>query len=50
MCLTWSNLTPELSVLMVSLKSGGQGLNLQMASNVIILDPWYALSFLLLSS
>lgn len=32
---------PDKSILIASLKSGGVGLNLEAASRVIIVDPWY---------
>lgn len=28
-------------VILISLKAGGEGLNLQVASNVFLLDPWW---------
>ena len=34
-------LDPNFRVLLVSLKAGGEGLNLQVANNVILLDPWW---------
>ncbi|KAF4691369.1 hypothetical protein FOZ60_015775 [Perkinsus olseni] len=32
---------PEFSMLLISLKAGGEGLNLQAASSVFLLDPWW---------
>merc|ERR1712159_888017 len=32
---------PTVTVILMSLKAGGEGLNLQEASNVFILDPWW---------
>merc|ERR1711968_277343 len=33
--------TPEVRVLLLSLKAGGEGLNLQEASHVFVLEPWW---------
>merc|ERR1711968_172504 len=33
--------TPEVRVLLLSLKAGGEGLNLQTASHVFVLEPWW---------
>ncbi|GAB2217693.1 hypothetical protein Drorol1_Dr00000897 [Drosera rotundifolia] len=35
------NETPEITVLLMSLKAGGVGLNLTAASNVFLMDPWW---------
>ena len=35
------NFDTNLRVLLISLKAGGEGLNLQIANNVILLDPWW---------
>lgn len=32
---------PTLTVILISLKAGGEGLNLQAASHVFLLDPWW---------
>ena len=32
---------PSLRVLLVSLKAGGEGVNLQVANNIFLLDPWW---------
>lgn len=32
---------PSLSVILISLKAGGEGLNLQVASRVYLVDPWW---------
>eukprot|EP00940_MAST-03C_sp_MAST-3C-sp2_P001866 g1866.t1 len=32
---------PEISCILMSLKAGGEGLNLQVASRVLLLDPWW---------
>ncbi|KAF4663677.1 hypothetical protein FOL47_005594 [Perkinsus chesapeaki] len=32
---------PEFTLLLISLKAGGEGLNLQAASSVFLLDPWW---------
>ena len=36
------NRDPNLRVLLVSLRAGGEGLNLQIANRVILLDPWWS--------
>jgi len=35
------NTTPSLRVILISLKAGGEGLNLQVANHVFLLDPWW---------
>lgn len=35
------NTDPSLSVILISLKAGGEGLNLQSANYVFLLDPWW---------
>mmetsp|Transcript_103076 Transcript_103076/g.177906 ORF Transcript_103076/g.177906 Transcript_103076/m.177906 type:complete len:1211 (+) Transcript_103076:60-3692(+) len=35
------NTDPSLSVILISLKAGGEGLNLQAANYVFLLDPWW---------
>merc|ERR1719409_75017 len=35
------NSDPNLRVILISLKAGGEGLNLQAASHVFLLDPWW---------
>lgn len=35
------NTDPSLKVLLISLKAGGEGLNLQVANHVFMLDPWW---------
>ncbi|XP_055389089.1 LOW QUALITY PROTEIN: uncharacterized protein LOC129618345 [Condylostylus longicornis] len=35
------NSDPSLKVVLISLKAGGEGLNLQIANNVFLLDPWW---------
>ena len=32
---------PEIKVILLSLKAGGEGLNLQEASHVFLLEPWW---------
>ena len=32
---------PEVTIILMSLKSGGEGLNLQTANRVFILEPWW---------
>jgi len=32
---------PNLRVLLISLKAGGEGVNLQIANNIFLLDPWW---------
>jgi len=32
---------PSLKVLLISLKAGGEGLNLQAANHIFIMDPWW---------
>merc|ERR1711937_1136357 len=32
---------PHLKVILISLKAGGEGLNLQVANHVFLLDPWW---------
>ena len=32
---------PNISVILMSLKSGGEGLNLQAANYVFVLEPWW---------
>lgn len=39
--LTAFNTDESLSVILISLKAGGEGLNLQIASNIFIMDPWW---------
>ena len=31
---------PEVEIMLLSLRAGGEGLNLQCASHVFLLDPW----------
>merc|ERR1712227_574499 len=35
------NTDPELKIILISLKAGGEGLNLQIANHVFLLDPWW---------
>merc|ERR1719473_2192185 len=35
------NTDPSLRVILISLKAGGEGLNLQVANHVFLLDPWW---------
>merc|ERR1719305_144729 len=35
------NNDPSLKVILISLKAGGEGLNLQVANHVFLLDPWW---------
>jgi len=35
------NTEPSLKVILISLKAGGEGLNLQVANHVFLLDPWW---------
>merc|ERR1719482_2408654 len=35
------NTQPSLRVILISLKAGGEGLNLQVANHVFLLDPWW---------
>jgi len=35
------NSDPTLKVILISLKAGGEGLNLQVANHVFLLDPWW---------
>jgi DNA repair protein RAD16 len=35
------NKDPSLTVILISLKAGGEGLNLQAASHVFLMDPWW---------
>eukprot|EP00386_Alphamonas_edax_P007618 GDKI01025370.1.p1 GENE.GDKI01025370.1~~GDKI01025370.1.p1 ORF type:complete len:211 (-),score=37.11 GDKI01025370.1:188-820(-) len=35
------NTEPELTVVLISLKAGGEGLNLQVASHIFLMDPWW---------
>lgn len=35
------NSEPSLRVILISLKAGGEGLNLQVANHVFLLDPWW---------
>ncbi len=35
------NTDPSVKVLMISLKAGGEGLNLQVANHIFLLDPWW---------
>mmetsp|Transcript_98335 Transcript_98335/g.194890 ORF Transcript_98335/g.194890 Transcript_98335/m.194890 type:complete len:1264 (-) Transcript_98335:250-4041(-) len=35
------NTDPALKVILISLKAGGEGLNLQVANHVFMLDPWW---------
>merc|ERR1719182_641217 len=35
------NSDPSLKVILISLKAGGEGLNLQVANHVFLLDPWW---------
>lgn len=35
------NRDPSLKVILISLKAGGEGLNLQVADHVFLLDPWW---------
>lgn len=35
------NNSPNLRVLLISLKAGGEGLNLQIANRIFIMDPWW---------
>merc|ERR1712070_354473 len=32
---------PSLRVMLISLKAGGEGLNLQVANHIFIMDPWW---------
>merc|ERR1719359_481825 len=33
--------TPSLKLLLISLKAGGEGLNLQAADHIFLMDPWW---------
>eukprot|EP00915_Cephaloidophora_sp_WS-2016_P003416 GHVH01004579.1.p1 GENE.GHVH01004579.1~~GHVH01004579.1.p1 ORF type:complete len:1585 (-),score=291.24 GHVH01004579.1:249-5003(-) len=35
------NADPEFRIILISLKAGGEGLNLQVASRVYLMDPWW---------
>eukprot|EP00921_Rhytidocystis_pertsovi_P019757 GHVQ01031404.1.p1 GENE.GHVQ01031404.1~~GHVQ01031404.1.p1 ORF type:complete len:1497 (-),score=222.63 GHVQ01031404.1:2193-6683(-) len=35
------NIDPSLKVILISLKAGGEGLNLQVANNIFVMDPWW---------
>ena len=35
------NRDPSVKVLLISLKAGGEGLNLQVANHIFLLDPWW---------
>merc|ERR1719198_1871977 len=35
------NSDPSMRVILISLKAGGEGLNLQIANHVFLLDPWW---------
>eukprot|EP00920_Eleutheroschizon_duboscqi_P003932 GHVT01009157.1.p1 GENE.GHVT01009157.1~~GHVT01009157.1.p1 ORF type:complete len:1249 (+),score=211.70 GHVT01009157.1:1649-5395(+) len=35
------NTDPSLKVVLISLKAGGEGLNLQVANNIFLMDPWW---------
>ncbi|KAF8819291.1 SWI2/SNF2-containing protein RAD16 [Cardiosporidium cionae] len=35
------NTDPTLKVLLISLKAGGEGLNLQVANSIFLMDPWW---------
>merc|ERR1719323_902023 len=35
------NADPSLKIILISLKAGGEGLNLQVANHVFMLDPWW---------
>merc|ERR1712048_1401265 len=35
------NTVPSLKLILISLKAGGEGLNLQVANHVFLLDPWW---------
>ena len=35
------NNDPNLRVILISLKAGGEGLNLQVASRIYLMDPWW---------
>lgn len=35
------NTDPRLKVILISLKAGGEGLNLQVANNIFLMDPWW---------
>jgi DNA repair protein RAD16 len=35
------NTEPSLKVILISLKAGGEGLNLQIANHVFLMDPWW---------
>merc|ERR1719217_1538812 len=35
------NSDPSLTVLLISLKAGGEGLNLQAANHIFVMDPWW---------
>lgn len=39
--LTAFKTTPEIPVILMSLKAGGEGLNLQEANHVLVLEPWW---------
>jgi DNA repair protein RAD16 len=39
--ITAFNTDPNLRVILISLKAGGEGLNLQVANHVFLLDPWW---------
>merc|ERR1719473_2172674 len=39
--LTAFNDDPSLKVILISLKAGGEGLNLQVANHVFLMDPWW---------
>lgn len=39
--LTAFNTNPNLKVILISLKAGGEGLNLQIANYIFLMDPWW---------
>ena len=39
--LTAFNNDPDMRIILISLKAGGEGLNLQVANYVFLLDPWW---------
>ena len=39
--LSFRNATGSIHVVLISLKAGGEGLNLQEANHVFVLDPWW---------
>lgn len=39
--LTAFNSDPSLRVILISLKAGGEGLNLQIANHIFLMDPWW---------